>query len=111
MEGEKKFKKKTRASTTPDDATAQPSAPIVVSGTEAAPQSPGQAQLRKRRYVEKGSLTEAQLLDERNNSRCFESTGLVTNDDRMEERRAANRLSAFQSRQRRLTVIEDLQVS
>jgi hypothetical protein len=64
----------------------------------------------KRKYVEKGSLTEATLIEEKMRARSTKNKHLTTEEDRIEERRAANRLSAFQSRQRRLDIIEELQV-
>ena len=63
-------------------------------------------------FPERNSLEEEKLLRERDEIRArMEAKGPegVTQDDLMEERRAANRLSAFQSRQRRNTLIKDLQ--
>ena len=65
---------------------------------------------RKRKYVEKGSLTEAQLIEEKRRSKSSKHTSLKTEEEKRQERRAANRLSAFQSRQRRLNAIAELQV-
>lgn len=65
-----------------------------------------------RNYVQKNSLTEAELVaareQTRSNLKRKPKTDL-TEDDKKEDRRAANRLSAFQSRQRRKMIIEDLQ--
>ena len=63
-----------------------------------------------KKLVEKNSLTEESLIEEkiRAKIRC-KNKDSMTEDDKRDERRAANRLSAFQSRQRRKIVIEDLQ--
>jgi hypothetical protein len=61
-----------------------------------------------KKYVGKNSLTEEELIKAKIQAR--EKTGdSLTDDDKKEQRRAANRLSAFQSRQRRKIIIEDLQ--
>jgi hypothetical protein len=59
-----------------------------------------------RKYIEKGSLTEEELIAAKQ-----EATAKVAHseEEKMDQRRAANRLSAFQSRQRRKIIIEDLQ--
>ena len=65
-----------------------------------------------RNYVQKNSLTEAELLAAREQTRTNlkrKAKTELTEDDKKEDRRAANRLSAFQSRQRRKMIIEDLQ--
>jgi len=63
-----------------------------------------------KKFVEKNSLTEAALIEAKlrvKNSN--KNKPITTEDEKRDERRAANRLSAFQSRQRRKIVIEDLQ--
>lgn len=63
-----------------------------------------------KKFVEKNSLTEAALIEAKlrvKNSN--KNKPVTTEDEKRDERRAANRLSAFQSRQRRKIVIEDLQ--
>lgn len=63
-----------------------------------------------RNYVQKGSLTEETLVAARNAARTnLKQKSNVTDEDKKEDRRAANRLSAFQSRQRRKMIIDDLQ--
>lgn len=69
-----------------------------------------------KKHVAKGSLTEQGLLEEKMklNAMASQNTGdpdhVATDDDvKREQRRAANRLSAFQSRQRRKIIIDDLQ--
>ena len=65
-----------------------------------------------RNYVQKNSLTETELLAAREQTRTNlkrKAKTDLTEDDKKEDRRAANRLSAFQSRQRRKMIIEDLQ--
>lgn len=65
-----------------------------------------------RNYVQKNSLTESELLAAREQTRSSlkrKAKGELTEEDKREDRRAANRLSAFQSRQRRKMIIEDLQ--
>jgi bZIP transcription factor len=61
-----------------------------------------------KKYVGKNSLTEEELIKAKILSREKNNDNL-TEDDKKEQRRAANRLSAFQSRQRRKIIIEDLQ--
>ena len=63
-----------------------------------------------KKLVEKNSLTEEALVAAkiRAANTCKYKT-FLSKDDKKEERRAANRLSAFQSRQRRKVAIEDLQ--
>jgi hypothetical protein len=79
--------------------------------TSSSKHSAGVKKSHKRKYVEKGSLTEATLIEEKIRARSTKNNKHeTTEEDKMEERRAANRLSAFQSRQRRLDIIEDLQV-
>lgn len=63
-----------------------------------------------KKYVEKGSLNEAELIADKKRAKKAKSKDELTEEEKREERRAANRLSAFQSRQRRLSIIEDLQV-
>lgn len=65
---------------------------------------------KKRKYVEKGTLTEEQLMEEKMRARSSKRSSQKTEEEKREERRAANRLSAFQSRQRRLNTIDELQV-
>ena len=65
-----------------------------------------------RAYIQKNSLTEAELVKAREETRTNlkrKAKEELTEDDKREDRRAANRLSAFQSRQRRKMIIEDLQ--
>ena len=62
------------------------------------------------RHVEKGSLTEAELVKAKIDAKSSKQKDQMTEEERRVERRAANRLSAFQSRQRRKIIIEDLQV-
>ena len=65
-----------------------------------------------RKYVQKNSLEERQLLEDRDRARAVlknKKEQEITQEDIMAEKRAANRLSAFQSRQRRKLIIEDLQ--
>jgi hypothetical protein len=59
-----------------------------------------------KKYVEKGSLTEEALIKAKLQ---VQKKGPKTELDKKEERRVANRLSAFQSRIRRKTIIEGLQ--
>jgi hypothetical protein len=59
-----------------------------------------------KKYVEKGSLTEEALIKAK---LLVQKKGPKTERDKKEERRVANRLSAFQSRIRRKTIIEGLQ--
>ena len=61
-----------------------------------------------RRLVKKGSLSETALLHAKLQAaqKCS-----LSEADRKKARRAANRLAAFQSRQRRKEIIADLQVS
>ena len=59
-----------------------------------------------KKYVEKGSLTEEALIIAKLQ---VQKKGSKTEHDKKEERRLANRLSAFQSRVRRKTIIEVLQ--
>jgi hypothetical protein len=66
-----------------------------------------------RLYVEKNSLNESQLVAGRDAAR-FElqrltELGRATEDDIKKDKRAANRLSAFQSRKRRVGVLVDLE--
>jgi hypothetical protein len=63
-----------------------------------------------KKYVEKGSLTEAELVEAKSRSKLSKGKDQMTEDEKRDERRAANRLSAFQSRHRRMSIIEDLQV-
>ena len=63
-------------------------------------------------YVKKNSLSEAGLLNAGKKARSDlkrKAKTDATDQDRKDDRRTANRLSAFQSRQRRKMVIEDLQ--
>lgn len=62
-----------------------------------------------KKHVEKGSLTETDLIEAKMRARCSKNREEMTEEERKEERRAANRLSAFQSRNRRKIIIEDLQ--
>jgi hypothetical protein len=62
------------------------------------------------RHVEKGSLTEAELLEDKIRAKKSKRKDLMTEEEQWEERRAANRLAAFQSRQRRKITINELQV-
>jgi hypothetical protein len=62
------------------------------------------------RHVEKGSLTEAELLEDKIRAKKSKRKNLMTEEEQWEERRAANRLAAFQSRQRRKIIIKELQV-
>jgi hypothetical protein len=59
-----------------------------------------------KKYVEKGSLTEEVLIKAKLQ---LQKKGPKTEHDKKEERRVANRLSAFQSRSRRKTIITGLQ--
>ena len=64
-----------------------------------------------RKYVEKNSLNEDELLLERDRTRDMlknKKEGEATNDEIKAVRRAANRLSAFQSRQRRKLIVGEL---
>jgi hypothetical protein len=61
-----------------------------------------------RRLVKKGSLCETALLQAKLEAA---QKGNLSEADRKKARRAANRLAAFQSRQRRKEIIADLQVS
>ena len=63
-----------------------------------------------KKYVEKGSLDESELIDARDQARRAKRKHDMTQEEKAEERRAANRLSAFQSRKRRIAIIEDLWV-
>jgi hypothetical protein len=79
-----------------------------------APKKAGTVSRRKdgRNYVQKNSLTEAELISAREEIRASvkrKSKEEISEEDRYEDRRVANRLSAFQSRQRRKKIIEDLQ--
>lgn len=63
-----------------------------------------------RKHVEKGSLNEAELIEAKLIAqKILDNKDLITEADKHTERRAANRLSAFQSRQRRKIVIKELQ--
>lgn len=62
-----------------------------------------------RRLVKRGSLNEAELIKAMRQVRSSRDKDSMTEDEKLEERRTANRLSAFQSRKRRLAVIDDLQ--
>jgi phosphoketolase len=62
-----------------------------------------------KKYVEKGSLTEEALIEAKLQVQKKGANGPKTEHDKKEERRVANRLSAFQSRIRRKTTIEGLQ--
>lgn len=66
-----------------------------------------------RNYVEKNSLSESKLIADREEARTNlkrkAETDAGSGEDLKKDRRAANRLSAFQSRQRRKMIIEDLQ--
>jgi regulator of replication initiation timing len=62
-----------------------------------------------KKHVEKGSLTEAALVEAKRVVTNGKSKDQMTEEEKREERRAANRLSAFRSRQRRSDIIEDLQ--
>lgn len=62
-----------------------------------------------RRLVERGSLVESELMEAVRKVRSNKDKDSMTEDEKREERRAANRLSAFQSRKRRKSVIEGLQ--
>ena len=59
-----------------------------------------------KKFVGKNSLTESALIAAKEAARSKQA---VTVEEKKEQRRAANRLSAFQSRQRRRVIIEDLQ--
>jgi hypothetical protein len=61
-----------------------------------------------KQYVEKGSLTEEALIKAKLQ---VLKKGSKTEEDKKEERRVANRLSAFQSRIRRKATIEGLQAT
>lgn len=61
-----------------------------------------------RRLVKKGSLSETALVQAKLEAA---QKGSLSEADRKKARRAANRLAAFQSRQRRKEIIADLQVS
>lgn len=63
---------------------------------------------KKRRFNLKNSLTEDMLLEEK---RRLQEAAQKSDKFREEERRAANRLSAFQSRKRKVETIEQLRVS
>jgi hypothetical protein len=81
---------------------------------EEAPQKATTVGRRKdgRNYVQKNSLTEQEILSAREETRASvkrKNKEEITEADRREDRRVANRLSAFQSRQRRKKTIEDLQ--
>lgn len=87
-----------------------------ISGTDEAPNAGRKTVVGRRKdgrnYVQKNSLTEAQLMAAREATRDNlkrKAKQELTEDDKKEDRRAANRLSAFQSRQRRKMIIEDLQ--
>jgi hypothetical protein len=110
-----------------DDATANSATAVTVGGTtttdtgsDSANSDPapgvGTTTTTKRKdgrnYVQKNSLTEEALLkarDETRSSMKRKAKEQLTEQDKAEDRRAANRLSAFQSRQRRKMIIEDLQ--
>jgi len=63
-----------------------------------------------KKHVEKNSLTEEALIEAKLRAKNINKDKVcMTEDEKRDERRAANRLSAFQSRQRRKIVIEDLQ--
>jgi hypothetical protein len=66
-----------------------------------------------RLYVEKNSLDESQLVVARDEARSqlqrLTDLGRATEDDVNKDKRAANRLSAFQSRKRRVNVLNDLE--
>jgi hypothetical protein len=74
--------------------------------------SEGEPEERRRvdgkQYVEKGSLTEEALIKAKLQ---VQKRGSKTEQDKKEERRVANRLSAFQSRIRRKAIIEGLLVT
>lgn len=62
-----------------------------------------------KKHVEKGSLNLHDLIQAKKRAQLANQTKPeITDDDKKQERRAANRLSAFQSRQRRKLIIEDL---
>lgn len=63
------------------------------------------------RHVEKGSLTESALVEAKIRAKRVRNRDEMTEEERWTEKRAANRLAAFQSRQRRKIIIDDLQVS
>lgn len=76
-----------------------------------APEQERPIRVGGKRYVEKGSLTEAELLAAKQRVKSsIKRKKQVTEEDKKEERRISNRLSAFQSRNRRLGIIQDLQV-
>ena len=65
-----------------------------------------------KKYVQKNSLNEQELLQQRDEIRARiknKETNQLTEEEIAEDRRATNRLSAFQSRKRRKMIIEDLQ--
>lgn len=72
--------------------------------------SSGAYRIDGKKLVEKNSLTEESLIEQKIQAKIkCKNTAAMTDDDKRDARLAANRLSAFQSRQRRKIVIEDLQ--
>ena len=62
-----------------------------------------------KKRVEKGSLNLQELVEAKERAKTGKSKCQMTEQEKKAERRAANRLSAFQSRQRKKNIIEDLQ--
>lgn len=62
-----------------------------------------------RKLVRKGSVNEKLLVEEWEKVKSRKKEGKMTEQDKREERRASNRLSAYRSRERRKIIIEDLQ--
>mmetsp|Transcript_16388 Transcript_16388/g.31155 ORF Transcript_16388/g.31155 Transcript_16388/m.31155 type:complete len:279 (-) Transcript_16388:92-928(-) len=79
--------------------------------TESTEQFSGKTRSDGRAYVPKNSLTEEMLLADRNRAReklKRKKKADVTMEDIAEERKTSNRLSEFQSRQRRKKIVDDL---
>lgn len=80
------------------------------SGGISSQETPTPERFKQGRRTEDLLEREKELKNAKKRAQMGKTRDDLTEEERMNERRAANRLSAFQSRQRRKTIIEDLQV-
>jgi hypothetical protein len=92
-------------------AAAATSAPASVRSSSSSSSQQQQRTKDGRVYVEKNSLSEAELVAARDRARAKLQEPGATAHDRDEDRRASNRLASFQSRRRRIGMIEELEKS
>lgn len=94
-------------------ATSSFSVPSSMSGGESSSSQGSRSELKYRsdgkKYVEKGSLTEAQLIKAKERATAAKRKRDATLEEKKEARRASNRLCAFQARQRSKQAAKELQ--